>query len=70
MKSYPVTQRITHTKYGLGVIAESDADYTVIDFDEHGRKKFVTRIVTIETSDAPPPKRRRRKKKVVTTEKK
>ena len=65
MKLFAVSERITHTKYGLGVIAESDTDYTVIDFDEHGRKKFVTRMVTIQKSDAPLPKRRRRKKKVV-----
>ena len=57
-----VSQRVTHSKYGLGVISELDSQYTVIDFDEFGVKKFLTRIVTLESSDEPLPKRRRRRK--------
>lgn len=67
-----VSQRVTHEKYGLGVISEADAEYTVIEFDEHGRKKFVTRLVSLQSSDEPPPKRRRArktKKKAGTTKK-
>lgn len=65
MKAIAVSQRVQHDKYGLGVVSESDAEYTVIEFDEHGRKKFLTRLVTLQSSDEPPPKRRRatRKKK-------
>ncbi len=59
MKPMPVSQRVVHKQYGLGVIFEADRHYTTIDFDEHGRKKFVTRIVKLDTSDAPPPPRRR-----------
>ena len=68
-----VSQRVTHTKYGLGVISELDSQYTVIDFDEFGVKKFLTRIVTLESSDEPLPKRRRRRKattKAATSKKK
>ena len=68
-----VSQRVTHTKYGLGVISELDSQYTVIDFDEFGVKKFLTRIVTLESSDEPLPKRRRRRKattKAATSDKK
>ena len=50
----------------LGVVSESDAEYTVIEFDEHGRKKFLTRLVTLQPSDEPPPKRRRARKKTTT----
>lgn len=57
-----VSQRVTHEKYGLGVISEADAEYTVIEFDEHGRKKFLTRLVSLQSSDEPPPKRRRTRK--------
>lgn len=58
-----VSQRVQHDKFGLGVVAEADAEYTVIEFDEHGRKKFLTRLVTLQTSDEPPPKRRRASRK-------
>ena len=57
-----VSQRVLHEKYGLGVISEADAEYTVIEFDEHGRKKFLTRLVSLQSSDEPPPKRRRARK--------
>jgi len=69
-----VSQRVQHEKYGLGVISEADAEYTVIEFDEHGRKKFLTRLVSLQSSDEPPPKRRRTRKagtaKKATTKKK
>ena len=62
-----VAQRVQHEKYGLGVISEADAEYTVIEFDEHGRKKFLTSLVSLQSSDEPPPKRRRARKKKTTT---
>jgi len=61
-----VSQRVLHAKYGLGVISEADAEYTLIEFDEHGAKKFLTRIVSLQPSDEPPPKRRRARKKTAT----
>lgn len=57
---------MTHEKYGLGVISESNTDYTIIEFDEAGRKKFLTRLVTLESSDEPAPKRRRASRKKAT----
>jgi len=59
MKSMSVSSRVIHEKYGLGVITEVDPQYTTINFDDHGRKKFVTEIVSLRASDEPPPKRRR-----------
>ncbi len=67
MKSMPVSSRINHQKYGLGVISEVDPQYTTIEFDNHGKKKFVTDIVSLESSDEPPPKRRRGGRKKATT---
>lgn len=64
MKPMPVSQRVVHEKYGLGTITEADRHYTTIDFDQHGRKKFVTRIVKLEPSDVPPPTRRRGSRKI------
>ena len=59
MKSMAISSRVVHEKYGLGVITEVDPQYTTINFDDHGKKKFVTEIVSLKGSDEPPPKRRR-----------
>jgi hypothetical protein len=60
---------IKHFQYGLGVVTESDADRTSIDFDLHGMKKFVTSIMVVEPAEGTPPKRRvkRRKKGTAST---
>jgi hypothetical protein len=60
-------QQIKHDQYGLGVVTESDAERTSIDFDDHGRKLFVTSMMTAELiGDAPinPPRAKRRSRKV------
>ena len=41
-------QQIKHEQYGLGVVTESDAERTAIEFDDHGRKLFVTSLMTAE----------------------
>jgi hypothetical protein len=59
---------VKHGQYGLGVVTESDAERTSIDFHLHGMKKFVTKLMVVEMSnEAPPPKpsTKRRKKVVV-----
>jgi hypothetical protein len=61
-----VSQRVQHEKYGLGVVSATDSEYTVIEFDEHGRKKFVTRLVALQTSEEPPPRKRRARAKTKT----
>ena len=48
-------ERVNHSIYGLGTISEVNDLHTVIDFDENGRRKFVTSIVRLERSDALPP---------------
>jgi hypothetical protein len=58
-----VSQRVHHDKYGLGVVSATDSEYTVIEFDEHGKKKFVTRLVSLQTSEEPPPRKRRSRAK-------
>jgi hypothetical protein len=61
--------RVSHAQYGAGTISATDEQYTVIDFDEHGTKRFVTRMVTLESTSVPAPnkapakKRASRKKK-------
>jgi len=60
---------VRHVQYGLGVVTQSDAERTSIDFHLHGPKKFVTKLMVVELSnEAPPPKpvvSKRRKKALV-----
>ena len=54
---------IKHFQYGLGVVTDSDAERTSIDFDLHGLKKFVTSMLVVEPAEGTPPKRSRSKRK-------
>lgn len=57
MRTLPQGQFIKHFQYGLGVVTQSDAERTSIDFHLHGPKKFATRLMTVElTDEVPPPK--------------
>jgi hypothetical protein len=59
-------QQIKHQQYGLGIVTESDAERTAIDFNDHGRKLFVTSLMTAELiGDAPvnPVRAKRRSRK-------
>jgi hypothetical protein len=71
MHSIPEGQCVRHFQYGLGVVTQSDAERTSIDFHLHGPKKFATKIMVVELSDeAPPPKplpAKRRKKAATAT---
>lgn len=60
-------QQVKHQQYGLGIVTESDAERTAIDFNDHGRKLFVTSMMTAELiGDAPvnPVRTKRRARKV------
>ena len=48
-------QYLRHAQYGLGVVSESNAERTTIDFELHGVKKFVTELMQFEllTGQAP-----------------
>ena len=59
-------QQIRHQQYGMGVVTESDSERTAIEFDDHGRKLFVTSLMTAELiGDAPvnPTRAKRRSRK-------
>ena len=62
MKALEEGAYIKHFQYGLGVVTESNADRTSIDFDLHGMKKFVTSIMVVDHAEGTPPKRRRARK--------
>jgi len=42
------SQYLKHDQYGLGVVTESNAERTTIDFEVHGIKKFVTSLLVAE----------------------
>jgi hypothetical protein len=61
---YKPSQYLKHALYGHGVVAESDTERTTIDFENFGKKKFVTSMLQVELLDgaAPKPVRARRRK--------
>jgi hypothetical protein len=63
MKALEKGAYIKHFQYGLGVVTQSDAEYTDIDFDLHGVKKFLTTIMVVEHAEGTPPPRRRKSRK-------
>lgn len=74
MKTLSKDQALTHAQFGVGIVKSSDDDRTVIDFYEHGPKKFVTSMLQAQLlAEAPPkPGKSKAKKKTskTTTKKK
>lgn len=65
MRGYAIGDRVAQPQYGSGTIRLVDEYHTVIDFDEHGIRRFSTAMVRLERSAIPepgkPPKRARKK---------
>ncbi len=55
--TFAVNERVTHQLYGLGTITEIADQRTIIDFDQHGRRKFVTSMVQLEPTTIGAPAR-------------
>ncbi len=55
MKLFAKGNRVTQANYGAGTITSSDERYTVIEFDNHGRRVFITDMVTLSQTDEPAP---------------
>ncbi|HSL23797.1 MAG TPA: hypothetical protein VK886_19850 [Vicinamibacterales bacterium] len=49
--------RVVQPQYGPGTITEVNDRHTVIEFDEHGTRRFLTSMVTLESTSAPAPAR-------------
>ena len=62
--------RVSHTRFGPGVVIDVDWRYTIIEFDEAGVRKFVSTLVQLERCELPlpvkpaPARRRRRNDQV------
>jgi hypothetical protein len=64
MRKYGVGDRVAQPQYGPGTVIESNDRHTVIDFDDHGLRRFITAMVVLESSaTAAPPKRSGRRKR-------
>ena len=61
MPTYTTGKRVSQEQYGSGTVLESNEHHTVIDFDEHGVRRFVTSMVVLKTSTVPAPKKAKRK---------
>ena len=57
MRLFANGKRVTQPSYGTGTIVSTDERYTVIEFDDHGRRTFVTTMVSLEPSSVPAPAR-------------
>ncbi len=57
MRRFDKGDRVVHEQYGAGTLADANEFHTVIDFDEHGVRKFVTSMVCLERTLIPAPPR-------------
>ena len=55
MKLYAKGQRVSQATYGAGTVTSSDEKYTVIEFDEQGRRVFLTDMMKLGQTDVPAP---------------
>jgi len=55
MKNWSKGDRVVQPTYGAGTLVEVNEHHTVIDFDEHGRRIFSTRLVTLQATSEPAP---------------
>jgi hypothetical protein len=65
VKPFAKSSRVSQSTYGAGTVTSSDERYTVIEFDNHGRKVFLTDRVALSKTDEPAPNKpakQRRKK--------
>jgi hypothetical protein len=70
MRRY-TSDRVMQAQYGAGTIVDVNEHHTVIEFEEHGTRRFSTRIVMLESSNTPAPARKaktRAKRKVAASQ--
>ena len=62
MPRYSPGKRVSQDQYGPGTVVESNEYHTVIDFDDHGVRRFVTMMVDLKSSTLPAPSKAKRTK--------
>lgn len=70
MKVYSKGARVSQPNYGPGTVTDADSHHTVIDFDNHGLKRFVTTMVALAPTSEPAPEKAKavRRKRVAKTD--
>ena len=63
MKNWSNGDRVPQPTYGAGTLVEVNEHHTVIDFDEHGRRTFATRLVVLQATNEPAPSKAATKKR-------
>jgi hypothetical protein len=63
VKLFAKGSRVTQVTYGAGTVTSSDERYTVIEFDQHGRRVFLTDMVALAKTDEPAPNKPAREKR-------
>jgi len=61
-KTWAKGDRVVQPTYGAGTILEYNEHHVVIEFDEHGKKTFSTRLVVLQTTNEPAPAKAARKR--------
>jgi hypothetical protein len=62
MKSWTKGDRVVQPNYGAGTLVEVNEHHTVIEFDEHGRRVFSTRLVVLQATNEPAPAKAAKKR--------
>ncbi len=57
MKGLTKGDRVLHAQYGTGTVTDVNEYHTLIDFDAHGLRKFVTSLVVFEPTKTVAPAR-------------
>jgi hypothetical protein len=57
MLNHAKGDRVLQATYGAGTLTDVNEFHTVIDFDQHGVRKFVTKLVVLESTTEPAPPR-------------
>ena len=55
-------ESVQQATYGVGTLVEVNEHHTVIEFDEHGRRTFSTKLVVLQASSSPAPHKAATKK--------
>lgn len=66
MHRYSVGDRVSQSQYGPGTITAVDERHTIIYFDDHGSRTFVTAMVQLEASATEKPVKVKRARKTAT----
>jgi hypothetical protein len=57
VRTYAIGDRVSQPQYGNGTIRLVDEHHTVIDFDDHGLRRFATAMVKLERSSTVEPEK-------------